>query len=108
MATTTSRGPGTLTLFYAERDWAKPSNLTRDCFSFRVRARRTSLWGSETVGSHRSHGLPSWHPPLRRHALILIRVASSHPRRVVRCICDMMFTRCRDFWQRGEPKSDQV
>jgi len=110
MVTTTSRGPGTSTFFYMlNKTWAtKPSNFTRNCFPFRLRARRTPLWGAETFGSHRPYGLPSWHPSLGCRASVSIAPASKIClRHVVRYSYEMTFP-CpqRPLW--GESKSDQV
>jgi hypothetical protein len=82
MATTASRGPGTLTFHTEQQDWAKPSNFTRNCFSFRLCARRKPLWGTETFGGHQSYGVSSRHPSLGCPALA--SVASSCLRHVVR------------------------
>jgi hypothetical protein len=37
---------------------AKPLDLTRDCFSFCIRACGRPLWGAKAFGSNQPHGLP--------------------------------------------------
>ena len=90
----TSRGPGTLTHFYyPEQEWAKLLDIPRNCFSFRICTCRKPLWGSETFGSHRTHGLPSWYPAVGCQKSLVID-APDCPHHSVHYMYEMTFTRC--------------
>lgn len=89
----TSRGPGTLTHFYyPEQEWAKLPDITRNRFSFRICTCRKPLWGAETFGSHRTHGLPSWYPAVGCQKSLVIAPDCLH--RNVHYMYEMTFTRC--------------